>query len=74
MTITSTNSSALSIAFNSDPVLTLEQGAKYLGISRNSLYRIRVQGQGPRELTLGKRAHFRRSYLDEWIESQTQRV
>ena len=52
-----------------DPILTIEQAANYLGIPKATLYtwRTRRVGFGPRAVKVGGCLRYRRSDLDAWI-------
>lgn len=52
-------------------VLTTQQAAIYLGISKSSLARLRSSGRStPRAVKIGGALRYRQSDLDAWIEAQ----
>jgi excisionase family DNA binding protein len=54
-----------------EPLLTLDDVVAYLGIPKNTLYRWRVDGEGPRAMKIGKHLRYRRSELEAWLEKNT---
>ena len=54
-----------------DPLLTLDDVVAYLGIPKNTLYRWRVDGEGPRAMKIGKHLRYRRTELEAWLEANT---
>jgi excisionase family DNA binding protein len=52
-------------------VMDIRQAAHYLGISADSLYRYAATGFIP-AFRLGNRWRFRRSRLEEWMDSRSQ--
>lgn len=51
--------------------LTSQQAADLIGISASTLAKLRLSGEGPKFLKLGKRVAYRPSDLEAW---QSQRV
>ena len=49
--------------------LDTTQAAAYLGLSRRTLNRYRVSGDGPMYLRFGNRVRYVREDLDEWARS-----
>lgn len=43
--------------------------AKYLGLSKSTLEKMRMEGRGPRYLKLGGRCFYRRTDLDAYLEA-----
>lgn len=43
--------------------------AKYLGLSKSTLEKMRIEGRGPRYLKLGGRCFYRRTDLDAYLEA-----
>lgn len=43
--------------------------AKYLGLSKSTLEKMRMEGRGPRYLKLGARCFYRRTDLDAYLEA-----
>jgi excisionase family DNA binding protein len=54
-----------------EPLLTLDDVVAYLGIPKNTLYRWRVDGEGPRAMKIGKHLRYRRTELEAWLEKNT---
>jgi excisionase family DNA binding protein len=54
-----------------EPLLTLDDVVAYLGIPKNTLYRWRVDGEGPRAMKIGKHLRYRRTELEAWLEANT---
>lgn len=52
------------------PLLSPESAAAYLQVNPGTLANWRVQGCGPKYVRVGRRAFYRRSNLDEWIEAR----
>lgn len=48
-------------------VFDTEGAAGYLGVSRQLLELLRVDGDGPRYAKLGRLVRYRRAALDEWL-------
>lgn len=55
-----------------DPLLSPAQLAHELGddFPVQTIYRWRVEGKGPRGIKVGRHLRFRRSDVEEWLESQ----
>lgn len=53
-------------------VLTSDEAARYLGISKSYLYKLTMRRQIPHLKPLGKLCYFNRRELEEWL--QTNRV
>lgn len=51
-------------------VMTIEDAARYLQISKDSLYGYAAEGKVP-AFKLGKRWRFSRSLLDAWMEAES---
>ncbi|MGO4438447.1 helix-turn-helix transcriptional regulator [Rhizobium sp. RAF56] len=50
-------------------VLNEAQAAKHIGVSKPTLQRMRVRGEGPKVVHLSKRRiGYRRAELDDWLE------
>jgi len=54
-----------------EPLLTLDDVVAYLGIPKNTLYRWRVDGHGPRAVRIGKHLRYRRTELEAWLDANT---
>lgn len=46
------------------------EAAAYVGLSKITLQRFRITGDGPAFIKLGGAVRYRRSDLDEWLESR----
>lgn len=53
-------------------VLTSEETAKYMGISRSYLYKLTMRQEIPHFKPMGKMCYFNRKEVEEWL--QTNRV
>jgi excisionase family DNA binding protein len=53
-----------------DRLMTIDEVAAYTQLSKNTLYKMRSQGHGPRAARLGKHLRYRRREVDAWITSQ----
>lgn len=54
----------------SNPLMHTVEAAQYLSLSKPTLERFRLTGEGPPYLKLGKAVRYRRTELDAWLESQ----
>lgn len=54
-------------------LMTTKEAAAYLRLSRRTLERYRVTGQGPVFLKFGRLVFYRRSDLDRWKENRVRR-
>ncbi len=53
------------------PLLTIDQVAEYLGVSRQRLYAWRHEGKGPPAIALeGRLLRFDPAELNRWVEQQ----
>ena len=53
------------------PYLSVEQAADYLRVSKNYLDKLRVSGNGPAFVRLGRRKVLYREFdLDKWVEER----
>lgn len=50
-------------------VLTSEEAARYLGISKSYLYKLTMQQKIPHFKPLGKMCYFNRHELEQWLQS-----
>jgi len=50
-------------------VLTTEEAAKYLGISKSYLYKLTMQQKIPYYKPLGKMCYFNRVELEQWLQN-----
>lgn len=46
------------------------KAAEYITLAPGTLERLRVQGSGPPYLKLGRSVRYRRTDLDQWMESR----
>jgi len=53
-------------------VLTTDEAARYLGVSKSYLYKLTMQQKIPHYKPLGKMCYFNRGELEQWL--QTNRV
>jgi excisionase family DNA binding protein len=54
-------------------ILNAIKAAQYVGLSASTLAKMRLSGNSPAFLKLGRRVLYRRSDLDEWLESRIAR-
>lgn len=54
-------------AIDFPPNMRTENAARYVGLSRSKLEKLRVEGEGPRYSKLGRTVLYRRASLDEWL-------
>lgn len=59
------------MAVNQDNVLTIEELAVYLKISKSSLYKLAQAGKLPGQ-KIGKHWRFRKVAVDRWLEENEQ--
>jgi excisionase family DNA binding protein len=50
--------------------MTIDEVAEYTQLPKNTLYKMRSQGNGPRAARLGKHLRYRSSDVDAWINAQ----
>ena len=50
-------------------VLTCEEAARYLGMSKSYLYKLTMRQQIPHYKPLGKMCYFNRVELEQWLQS-----
>ena len=55
--------------FCTKEVLTSDEAAKYLGISKSYLYKLTMKQQIPHYKPMGKMCYFNRLELEQWIQS-----
>jgi len=51
-------------------ILDTPEAATYLRLSKPTLERLRLKGDGPRYAKLGKAVRYRRADLDAWLASR----
>ena len=52
-----------------DRLMDLDTVADYIGISKQTLYKWRVSGKGPRAIKVGKHLRFRRRDVETWLDA-----
>jgi excisionase family DNA binding protein len=55
-----------------EPLVTLEEVARYLGKTPASVYQMRHRGEFVRGYRLGRRVMFRLSEVDQWVAAQAE--
>lgn len=50
-------------------VLTSDEAARYMGISKSYLYKLTMRGEIPHYKPMGKMCYFNRAELEEWLQS-----
>jgi excisionase family DNA binding protein len=50
-------------------VLTSDEAAKYMGVSKSYLYKLTMRQQIPHSKPLGKMCYFNRQELEKWLQS-----
>ena len=50
--------------------LTVQQLAAELGLPKQTIYKWRVEGRGPRAHKIGRHVRFSREAVDEWLAEQ----
>lgn len=55
--------------FCTKEVLTSDEAARYLGISKSYLYKLTMKQQIPHYKPMGKMCYFNRLELEQWIQS-----
>lgn len=53
-------------------VLTADEAARYMGVSKSYLYKLTMQGKVPFSKPLGKMCYFNRLELEAWLMSNRQ--
>lgn len=62
-----TQRAPLSTVPTADRLMTVEEVSNYLQVPIRTLYRWRVEGEGPLGIRIGKYVRYRRSDLDSWL-------
>jgi excisionase family DNA binding protein len=57
----------------SEPRLSTEQVAAYLGLSKSTLDKFRIFGGGPIYAKLGRRVTYSRADIDQWVTERNRR-
>lgn len=55
--------------FSTKEVLTSEEAARYMGISKSYLYKLTMKGEIPHYKPMGKMCYFNRSELEQWLQT-----
>lgn len=55
--------------FCTKEVLTSDEAAKYMGISKSYLYKLTMKGEIPHYKPMGKMCYFNRTELEQWLQS-----
>lgn len=56
------------IIFCTKEVLTSDEAAKYMGISKSYLYKLTMRQQIPHYKPMGKMCYFNRAELEQWLQ------
>jgi excisionase family DNA binding protein len=54
-------------------VLTAGEAARVVGLSKSTLAKLRLNGNGPIYCKLGRRVVYRQEDLEQWLQSRTAR-
>jgi excisionase family DNA binding protein len=57
-----------------DRLWSVTDVARYLGVSKNTVYYWRSEGLGPRSRRIGKHVRYRREDVIAWVDAQPERV
>lgn len=49
-------------------VLTSDEAARYMGISKSYLYKLTMRGEVPHYKPMGKMCYFNRAELEDWLQ------
>lgn len=60
---------AANTIFCTKEVLTSDEAAKYMGISRSYLYKLTMRQEIPHYKPMGKMCYFNRLELEQWLQS-----
>ncbi len=55
--------------YTTKEVLTSDEAAQYMGISKSYLYKLTMRGEIPHYKPMGKMCYFNRAELEEWLQS-----
>lgn len=55
--------------FCTKEVLTADEVARYMGISKSYLYKLTMRGEIPHYKPMGKMCYFNRAEVEEWLQS-----
>ena len=59
---------AANILFCTKEVLTSDEAARYMGISKSYLYKLTMRGEIPHYKPMGKICYFNRAELEQWLQ------
>lgn len=54
--------------FCAKEVLTSDEAARYMGISKSYLYKLTMRGEIPHYKPMGKMCYFNRAELEQWLQ------
>lgn len=54
--------------FCTKEVLTSDEAARYMGISKSYLYKLTMRGEIPHYKPMGKMCYFNRAELEQWLQ------
>lgn len=57
------------VIFCTKEVLTFDEAAKYMGISKSYLYKLTMKKEIPHFKPMGKMVYFNRVELEQWLQS-----
>lgn len=57
-----------STLFTTKEVLTSDEAARYMGISKSYLYKLTMRGAIPHYKPMGKMCYFNRAELEQWLQ------
>ena len=60
---------AANTIFCTKEVLTSDEAAKYMGVSKSYLYKLTMKQQIPHFKPMGKMCYFNRQELEQWLQS-----
>lgn len=60
---------AANTIFCTKEVLTSDEAAKYMGVSKSYLYKLTMRQQIPHYKPMGKMCYFNRAELEQWLQS-----
>lgn len=58
-----------SVIFCAKEVLTAEETARYMGVSKSYLYKLTMRGEIPHYKPRGKMCYFNRAEVEAWLQS-----
>ena len=60
---------AANTIFSTKEVLTSDEAAKYMGVSKSYLYKLTMRQQIPHYKPMGKMVYFNRLELEQWLQN-----